>query len=59
VIWLQDCHGDSYDVTAMGGLVYSVSHAHDCSNIGGWPNDEVDYQRKHYLLDQAVHGTPL
>jgi hypothetical protein len=44
VIWLQDCHGDSYDVTVTGGLVYAVSHAHDCSNIGGWPNDEVDYQ---------------
>ncbi len=44
VIWLQDCHGDSYDTTAMGGLIYSVSHAHDCSNIGGYPDVKNQYQ---------------
>lgn len=37
VAWLQDCRGDTYDVAVAGGRVYSVGHAHDCANIGGFP----------------------
>ena len=36
--WLQDCHGDTYDVAVIGDVVYSVGHAHYCSNIGGFPD---------------------
>lgn len=36
--WLQDCHGDTYDVAVIGDIVYSVGHAHYCSNIGGFPD---------------------
>lgn len=36
--WLQDCHGDTYSVAAVGEQVYSVSHTHFCSNIGGFPD---------------------
>ncbi len=36
VRWLQDCHGDTYSVTPVGSVIYSVSHAHFCANIGGW-----------------------
>ncbi len=35
--FLEDCHGDSYGAFARGGAVYVVSHAHDCSRIGGFP----------------------
>lgn len=38
VRWLQDCHGDTYDVVPIGDQVYSVGHAHFCSNIGGFPD---------------------
>lgn len=38
VRWLQDCHGDTYDVLPLGGVVYSVGHAHYCANIGGFPD---------------------
>lgn len=38
VRWLQDCHGDTYDVAPIGDIVYSVGHAHYCSNIGGFPD---------------------
>lgn len=37
VRWLQDCHGDTYAVAPVGDVVYSVGHAHFCSNIGGFP----------------------
>jgi len=36
--WLQDCHGDTYDVAPVGKVLYSAGHAHDCVNIGGFPD---------------------
>jgi hypothetical protein len=36
--WIQDCHGDTYDVAPIGDYVYSVGHAHFCANIGGFPD---------------------
>ncbi len=38
ITWLADCHGDTYDATPMNGVVYSVSHWHYCSSIGGFPD---------------------
>ncbi len=35
--WLQDCRGDTYDVAVANGRVYSAGHAHNCANIGGFP----------------------
>lgn len=35
--WMVDCHGDSYDAATLNGVVYVVSHHHDCRNIGGQP----------------------
>ena len=35
--WLQDCHGDGYDVAAAGDTVYAVGHAHFCGNTFGVP----------------------
>lgn len=37
--WLADCHGDGYGVFPSTDAVYVVSHEHDCSNIGGFPNN--------------------
>jgi hypothetical protein len=36
--WLNDCHGDTYDVFAAGQALYSVGHAHDCSAIHSFPD---------------------
>lgn len=36
--WLQDCRGDTYDVAIASGRVYSVGHAHNCGNIGAFPD---------------------
>lgn len=35
--WIEDCHGDTYGVAPIGNIVYTVSHAHYCGNIGGFP----------------------
>lgn len=35
--WIADCHGDHYGVYSDGTNVYSTSHEHDCSTVGGFP----------------------
>jgi PKD repeat protein len=35
--WLNDCHGDGYSSAVVGGILYTVGHAHNCSNIGQFP----------------------
>jgi hypothetical protein len=39
--WIADCHGDHYGVYSDGKNVYSTSHAHDCSTIGAFPQNDV------------------
>lgn len=53
--WLQDCHGDTYGVAPIGDIVYSVGHAHYCSNIGGFPDTSDDVKlRKAWYRALAV-----
>ena len=40
IVWLEDCHGDTYESFPMPGsdAVYAVSHAHYCGNLpDGFP----------------------
>ncbi|MBC7518306.1 MAG: PKD domain-containing protein [Microbacteriaceae bacterium] len=44
--WIEDCHGDTYSVVPVGNVIYDVGHAHDCSNVGGFPQTNPwSYQR--------------
>jgi len=36
IIWANFCKGDSYDAVPIGDVLYSVSHAHNCSAIGAF-----------------------
>jgi PKD repeat protein len=38
--WVEDCHGDTYGVYANDAAVYTVSHAHYCGNVGGFPQTD-------------------
>ncbi|GGM13299.1 LamG-like jellyroll fold domain-containing protein [Promicromonospora citrea] len=40
LVWLEDCHGDTYDVVPLGDVVYTASHKHYCGNSGGFPQTE-------------------
>lgn len=44
---VNDCHGDTYDVLPLSPVLYSVSHAHDCSAVRSFPdtNPRVRWQR--------------
>ena len=34
IVWINDCHGDSYSAFPVNGILYSVGHAHDCEPMG-------------------------
>lgn len=36
IVWVNDCLGDTYDVEPFKGQLFAVSHAHDCSAVGGF-----------------------
>lgn len=55
IIWVNDCLGDSYDTAAMGGVVYSVHHNHDCRTIGEF-GDTVP--RSRWLKATAIPDQP-
>lgn len=40
LVWMEDCHGDTYDVAATADEIYVVGHPHYCGNIGGFPQTE-------------------
>lgn len=46
IVWMADCHGDSYNTAVVNGDVYSVSHHHNCANVGTQPEQTTRaYQR--------------
>ncbi len=55
LLWVNGCRGDNYDNVAVGNVLYTVSHAHDCSSIGGHPqeNPTWTYQRAQAMTTYA------
>ncbi|BDZ44338.1 delta-60 repeat domain-containing protein [Naasia aerilata] len=47
LVWVADCHGDTYSTFPYNGAVYIAGHAHYCANIGGFPQTDPNwtYQR--------------
>ena len=62
VLWTDNCLGATWSVEAVGGVLYSGSHAHNCSTTpGGFPetnNGVVDPGNRHFhrLLAQTTDG---
>jgi hypothetical protein len=55
IIWMNDCAGDTYGVFPSGKVLYTVSHAHDCSPIGAFP--EVTPMVNHHALAFTTYPT--
>ncbi|GAA4960679.1 hypothetical protein GCM10023225_00300 [Kineococcus glutinatus] len=46
LLWVNGCAGDTYSSSPLGGVLYTVGHAHNCSMIGGHPEtDPRTFQR--------------
>lgn len=52
----NDCHGDTYDAMPVGGVLYSVSHAHDCRWIGSFPDQGQTNARRALAFTIAPNG---
>ncbi|MFC5743991.1 LamG-like jellyroll fold domain-containing protein [Actinomadura rugatobispora] len=55
LVWLDNCYGASYGIFAQAQSVYSVSHAHDCSSLGAFP--ETSPQTWHRALAETAYPT--
>ncbi|MGW0082846.1 CBM96 family carbohydrate-binding protein [Streptomyces sp. NPDC003393] len=49
--WRDTCLGATQAVESFQGVLYSASHAHDCSSVGEFPDG-----RRHHLLAQPTTG---
>ena len=55
LVWLDNCYGASTDVAVMGQVLYSVSHAHDCSSLGEFPETSPQTWRR--ALAETIYAT--
>ena len=56
VKWINECHGDTYSGFPTGGAYYVATHAHVCSNIGGFPEYSPRVNRFGLAFSDAPSG---
>lgn len=57
LIWLEDCHGDTYSVAPLGNALYVAGHPHDCRNVGGFPETSPRTFHHTIAFSKARTGT--
>jgi PKD repeat protein len=57
LVWIEDCHGDTYDVAALGDVVYTASHKHYCGNGAGFPETKPRSYYHSTAFTDEVRGT--
>ncbi|MDN4612597.1 PKD domain-containing protein [Arthrobacter burdickii] len=55
LVWLDNCYGSTSDVSVMGDIMYFVSHAHDCSSVGSFPEENPTIWRR--LMGNTIYAT--
>lgn len=60
LVWVNDCHGDQYDVQPMGDTVYAAGHSHYCGSLeGGFPqSDPWSFYRGLAVSKDVARTTP-
>ncbi|PRY49342.1 PKD domain-containing protein [Geodermatophilus tzadiensis] len=56
VRWINDCRGDSFAAVAVNGAVYMAGHPHECSQIGGYPEQNPRVHQFGTALSLAATG---
>ncbi|WP_449407513.1 PKD domain-containing protein [Microbacterium maritypicum] len=56
LIWMEDCHGDSYDVAPVGDTIYVVGHPHYCGNVAGFPETNPRSYKHSLAFAKAPSG---
>jgi PKD repeat protein len=55
--WIEDCHGDTYGAAPVGDVIYTVSHAHYCGNIGAFPQPDPWVFHPGQAFSKSATGT--
>jgi PKD repeat protein len=60
IIWLEDCHGDTYSTYSTGSVLYLTGHPHFCDDVpGGFPQTNPWTFHRTLAFGTAVTGTLL
>ncbi|GAB3174355.1 hypothetical protein GCM10027059_46410 [Myceligenerans halotolerans] len=57
LVWIEDCHGDTYSVAPFEGVAYQASHKHYCGNSGGFPQTNPWTYQHGTATTLTVEGT--
>ncbi|MCZ2825176.1 MULTISPECIES: PKD domain-containing protein [unclassified Modestobacter] len=57
LVWASTCRGDSYSNHPSKGVLYLATHAHQCVNIGGYPEQSPQVFKYATALSTAATGT--
>jgi hypothetical protein len=57
IVFVNDCHGDTYDTFPLGQVLYSVSHAHDCKPVNGFHESNPRATNMRHALAQTTYAT--
>ncbi|MFN8076562.1 MAG: PKD domain-containing protein [Kineosporiaceae bacterium] len=55
LLWIDRCLGATQSITVLAGLVYSASHAHDCTSVVSFPERNPRYYQR--LVAETVNAT--
>lgn len=59
LVWVVDCHGDTYDVLPTAAVAYTVGHAHDCTTVRGFPQAVAGSFHRALAFTNAAQTTLL
>ncbi|NUU07309.1 PKD domain-containing protein [Leifsonia sp. C5G2] len=57
LIWMEDCHGDTYSIWPMNDALYVAGHPHYCGNVGGFPQTDPWTYHHTIAFSKAQTGT--
>ncbi|HEU5029954.1 MAG TPA: hypothetical protein VFV01_33925 [Spirillospora sp.] len=57
LVWLDNCYGATYGMYPVANEVYSVSHAHDCTSLGAFPDTSPQTNHRALSETKAATGT--
>jgi hypothetical protein len=57
LVFVNDCHGDTYDTFPLGQVLYSVGHAHDCRPVHAFPESTPRATNMRHALAQTTYAT--
>lgn len=57
LVWANTCRGDHYSSWPMNGVLYHATHAHDCGNIGSFPEQNPRVNQYGSAVTLAAVGT--